>query len=151
MYNILYVIPPYILFGRILILCNFPPGLFSWKSFSVLFFLFTTEMSVASFFLHIFESWFFLLTKDTPGINFCNTSHLSYVQVGLSVRLISSNNHKRILRNRATAFWAGISLCVEFHNKAKGSMNSHLISYISAIWPEIRQSSIKYAGSLSRL
>ena len=129
----LYETPFYIFFGRILMLCNFPPGLFSWKSFSVLFFLFTTEMSVASFFLHIFESWFFLLTKDTPGINFCNTSHLSYVQVGLSVRLISSNNHKRILRNRATAFWAGISLCVEFHKVAKAFMKLYRGSSISTV------------------
>ena len=125
--------PLYILFWRILISCHFPPGLFSWKSFSVLFCLFTTEMSVASF-LHNFGSWFFLLSKDTPGINFCNTSHLSYVQVGLSVRLISSNNHKRILRNRATAFWAGISLCVEFHKVAKAFIKLHFNFHIYAIW-----------------
>ena len=76
----------------------------------------------------------FLLSKDTPGINFCNSSHLSYVQVVLSIRLISSNNHKRILRNRATAFWAGISLCVEFDNRAKYFMKSHFNFYIYAIW-----------------
>ena len=119
-------------FGKRLILFNFPPGLFSWKSFSVLFRLFTTEMSVAGF-LHNFGFWFFLLSKDTPGINFCNSSHLSYVQVVLSIRLISSNNHKRILRNRATAFWAGISLCVEFDNRAKYFMKSHFNFYIYAI------------------
>ena len=131
--DILYVTPLYILFRRILISCNFPPGLFSWKSFSFLFRLFTTEMSVASF-LHNFGSWFFfLLSKDTPGINFCNTSHLSYVQVGLSVRLISSNNHKRILRNRATAFWAGISLCVEFHKVVNAFMKLHFNFHIYAI------------------
>ena len=131
--DILYVIPLYILFGRILISCNFPPGLFSWKSFSVLFFYSQQKCPLRVFFIQ-FWILIFLLSKDTPGINFGNTSHLSYVQVGLSVRLISSNNHKRILRNRATAFWAGISLCVEFHKVAEAFMKLHFNFNIYAIW-----------------